>query len=170
MSNFAPFKEIRTKVVGVTMGDEADVRQLAIKTIGEHFDPDKRWFLDLVPEPDNAFDRDALRVMTEVPGMGRVQLGFVSNSEITCGFCGANFPTHPKEKVNGKLEKVENCPTCGSTELKRDGLATKMCKLMRQDPTANYFGEVLSVTGGTEDKPTSGLNFAIRKAFKKRDG
>lgn len=165
MNNYAPFKEIRTKVVGVTMGEDAETRQLAIKTIGEHFDSSKRWFLDLVPEWDNPYDGDALRVMTDVPGMGRVQLGFVSNSEAVCGFCGKDFPSWPKVKT----VRLEQCPQCSSDKLRRDGLATKVSQLMRQDPAANYYGEVLSVTGGTEDKPTSGLNFAIRKAFPKKD-
>jgi hypothetical protein len=164
MSDYTPFKEIRTKVVGVTMGLDADTRQLAIRTIGENLETRVRWFLDLVPEPTNEYDRDALQVMSDVPGMGRVQLGYVSNCEITCGFCGKGFPKWPMEK--GK--KIDLCPTCGSTELKRDGLASMMCRVMRQDPAANFYGEVLSVTGGTDDKPSCGLNFAIRKAFPKK--
>jgi hypothetical protein len=168
-NDYAPWKEIRTKVVGVTMGDDADTRQLAIKTIGEHFDPNKRWFLDLVPEPDNPYDENALKVMTDVPGMGRVQLGYVSNCEITCEFCGKEYPKWPTVRDSkGKTVKSEQCLVCSSDRLKRDGLATRMSQQMRRDPQGNYYGEVLSITGGTEDKPSSGCNFAIRKAYPRK--
>lgn len=162
MSNYSPFKEIRTKVVGVTMGDDADTRQAAIKAIGESFDEDERWFLDLVPEPDNPYDKFAVRVMTNVPGMGRVQLGYVGNAEVKCGFCSKEYPSWPKR--NGVA--LDGCPNCSSDNLQRNGLATQLCKLMAADPTANYFGEILSITGGTEEKPTAGCNFAIRRAHK----
>ncbi len=165
MSNdYAPFKEVRTKIVGVTMGEDAETRQLAIRTIGEHWDGEARYFLDLVPQPDNPFDADAIRVMAEVPGMGRVQLGFVSNSACLCGFCGKDYPSWPKVKG----EKVTQCPVCSSDQLRPDGLATKISQLMREQPNENYYGEILSITGGTEDKPTSGCNFAIKRAYKRK--
>lgn len=163
-SEYKPWSTIRTKVVGVTMGDEAETRQLAIQTIKEHWEDRPRWFLDLVPDPDNPFDPSAIRVMCDVPDIGRVQIGFIQNAETRCGFCNRTFPKWPKVKGSNTTQ----CPVCGSEQLHRDGLATKVSQAMIDQPNESFYGEVLSITGGEEGKESYGLNFEIKRVYKKK--
>jgi hypothetical protein len=160
-STLAPFKEIRTRVTGVSSGLDAETRQLALEIIRESLIPKERWFLDLVPQWDNEYDSDAIQVMTEVPGMGRVQIGFIKNPETICDFCHHQHTSYPKE---GK------CSGCGrgKDSLRRNGLASQISQLMREDPTANYYGEILEVTGGEGAKANFGCNIVIKKQWKKK--
>jgi hypothetical protein len=136
------FEAINTKIVGVTMGPEGSTRQLALEKIRQHWSERERWFVDLVPEPDNPFDSCAVRCLVDVPGMGRTQVGYIRNSGM-CNFC----KYEPERFPSGETEPT--CPQCNNRgTLKRNGLATHLTECMEADPHLHLYGEIQQITGG----------------------
>jgi len=167
MAFWNKFESVNTAIAGVMSGPEAETRQLALGLIKDNLaeriaaDPkDKRFFFDLVPQWDNPYDSDAIQVMADVPGLGRVQLGYIRNSDTICDFC-----THVMER----FPTSKKCPKCHRTDhLRRDGLATKVSSAMREDPSCRFYGEVMQVTGGVDGK-CFGCNFVVRQVIKKKE-
>jgi hypothetical protein len=163
MASWSKFESVNTSVAGVMSGPEVATRQLALSMIKENIeqriaaDPkDKRFFFDLVPEPENPYDADAIQVMADVPGLGRVQLGYIRNSDTICDFCEHMMERYPTSK---------KCPKCQRTDhLRREGLATRVAAVMRENPSCRFYGEVLQVTGGVDGK-CFGCNFVVRQVI-----
>ena len=150
---------IHTKIAGVCSGDR-DTRQAALEELADlrNANPDQKVYLDLVPHPENPYDPDAIAIFVNLPDLGRVQLGFIQNANTRCTFCDYRHERFPK---NG-------CVRCGRTDsLEREGLATRIAAEWRGDPEANFFAELLEVTGGTDSK-NFGANILVRKAFKRK--
>lgn len=169
MAVWSKFEAVSTSIAGVMSGPEASTRQLALSMLKESLakriadDPkDKRIFFDLVPEPDNEFDPDAIQVMADVPGLGRTQLGYIRNSDTVCDFCEHAMERFPAKGV---------CPKCKRADhVRRDGLATRVAQVMREDPECRFYGEVMQLTGGPqgggkEDK-CFGCNFQVRQVIR----
>jgi hypothetical protein len=160
------FTQVYSKVVGVCSGDEAETRQLALRLVKEHWSERERWYADLVPDPENPYDSDAIQLISDVPTLGRTQLGFVSNSQRTCDFCRTDFDTAPKG---------DRCPKCGEKEtIRRNGLASQLCRAFQEDPHLLFYAEINAITGGPEPnaKPDAkaksfGANIMIRGYVKK---
>lgn len=163
MAIFSKFQSCNTAIAGVMSGPEVETRQLALGMIKESVaqriaaDPkDKRFFFDLVPEPENPFDSAAIQIMADCPGLGRVQLGYIRNSDTICDFCNCAMERFPTSK---------KCQQCKRTDhLRRDGLATKVSAAMQADPHARFYGELLQVTGGADGK-NYGCNLVIRQVI-----
>ncbi len=165
----------RTNLAGVSMGDEVDdgtgkrikIRQLALKYLKEQIEKARAErgrtpavFLDLVPEPENPFDPDAVQVLTNIDKLGgRTQLGYLRNADTHCSFC---LRDHPKFPTNPKTGTPQ-CPVCKRGDhLERRGLATRVAALMREKPRASFSALLLEVTGGTDVKGHYGCNVEIR--------
>lgn len=148
--------EYRSSISGVMSGDSWDTRQECLKEIKEVMEMSKKAvFLDIVPEPTNPYDRDALQLFFNSPTFGRTQIGYVKNAQTLCDFCGMDFERYP---TSGK------CKRCGHGEedLKRNGLASKIAKELRADPTCHFYAQVIQVTGGIGQK-NLGCNIIIRR-------
>lgn len=91
----------------------------------------------LVPEPDNKYDPDAVRVMVHLPA-GPVQIGYLPNKVFACRMCGRTYkPRSPVECL------------CGSTSFIRAGIASLVARNMRAG--INYRVE-LEIIGGSDGK------------------
>lgn len=152
-------KGIPTRVAGTMSGDDKDTRQLVLKTIAELPPELKPKYVDLVPDWENEYDHDAIMAFVDVPTLGRFQIGFVKNSDSTCGFCGEPFSRVPKDGI---------CPICKREDIRRNGMATKISQEMRRDETIRFYAELLEVTGGSSDKPSYGCNILVKKVYKRR--
>lgn len=152
--------EIRTKIAGTNSGADAQLRQSALREIAG-LEPKRRpRYLDLVPDPENEYDKDAIQVIVDLPSLGRIQLGFVKNSDTVCDFCRSQYGSFPRDS---------KCIKCGRNDhLRRDGVATKVCQEMRRDPDARFYAELIEVTGGSDGKANYGCNIAIRRVFDRK--
>lgn len=149
-------RDIVTSIAGVNIGDDRQLRQEALQILQEHKQqhPKDAVFLDLVPEPENPFDKDAIQVLVNIPELGgRVQLGYIRNRP-QCPWCNREF----------KSEEVgRRCPNCHQGTITRDGLASQLRRTQREDPTRHYYGMVSEVTGGTGAKTIYGCNIIIKQ-------
>jgi hypothetical protein len=149
---------VKTKVVGVSADS---TRQLALRKLAELPISKRPRIVSLVPEPDNAFDPCAIRVLIDHPDLGRVQLGYIKNAETGCSRCGAVYPSYPTE---GK------CGRCGEKDtLQRQGLASEIAAIMRGDPHISFYAEILDIGGGSDGKAFYGMNIQIRQVVTKDD-
>lgn len=139
---------IFSRIAGVMMGDK-ELRQESLKILSQHKGAVP---LELVPEPTNPYDSDAIAIFCQVPGKGRVHLGYVPNGKSSCTFCGEQFSRFPQDGM---------CPRCGNSDLLREGLAKKLHNWLRVDPTIVMKAEISEVTGGTQDKKSYGCNIKI---------
>ena len=160
MTSYPPIDETPTKVAGVTMGPDADKRQAALEEVRGlmEADPSKTIYLELIPEPDNKFDADAIKVVVYLPSTEEeFQLGYIGNSKSQCGFCHRTFSRTPKDN---------KCTRCKRTDsIVRDALASTVSRQMEEYSDFEFYGQVLQVTGGPkEDMPdrSFGCNFEIR--------
>jgi len=149
--------EVSTKVVGVTFNNkDGTSRQAILKKCSEM----GMKTLELVREPTNKFDRNAVRVEAvfhKGTVTKNVQIGYISNRDRQCLSCGS-LCRLPAGKV------VTVCPDCGSTELFREGLATVLSRAI--DNGTGYKCEVLQYTGGPQQDgstKTRGVNVKIFK-------
>lgn len=132
---------IRSKVVGVFIVPE---RQEYLETVrdAEHVT------LDLVAEPDNKYDKDAIKVMAVADGL-RMHIGYVRNNAKQCLNCGAEYEPGTK---------AEECTDC-KTPLVRFGLASELSYWMHRG--CKFVASVLQVTGG--NGRNIGCNIEIRR-------
>jgi hypothetical protein len=152
-------QSFNSNVSGVQSGPEAATRQRALSILKEELAQGRRVYLDVVPDEENAFDRDALQILVDAPGMGRVQLGFVRNSQTRCDFCGTETDRFPQSKKG----QPPACARCGhSDQLVRIGLASKLAAQLREFADLRVYGEVLQITGGSQEKPSMGCNIMLR--------
>lgn len=146
------FDQMVTRVAGAMSGPEWESRQGGLKELRETLDQGIHVVLELIPEPENPYDTDAIRVECVLARAGRVQLGYVKNSNGFCDLCHKPFERFPKR-----------CPGCRHSDyLRRDGAATRIATALREEPGLQIYGEVLEVTGGTEDKQSFGCNIIVK--------
>ena len=151
-------KGVPSKVSGVTSGDDALTRQTALKILAALPEDKRPKYLDLVPEEENEYDRDAIMVFAEVPSLGRVQIGYVKNSDCYCGMCGEPYSRFPS---NGM------CTVCNGKDIRREGMATALSQEMRRDSTLRFYAMLLEVTGGGEKK-SYGCNIMLKQVFDRK--
>jgi hypothetical protein len=157
MARSEPLEQIYTKISGTMSGDDAATRQTALATLAEMDEMQRPKWLDLVPQWDNPFDGDAIQIFIDHPTLGRVQLGFVKNSDTICDFCGNEMERFPQK----------GCPRCKhSDQLRRNGAATRLSQEMRRDPSAQFYGAITDITGGKDGK-NFGCNVVIRRSGKR---
>lgn len=159
--------EFYSNVSGTMSGDESDTRQLALEMIAGLMKCNKAVFMDIVPDPENKWDRDALALYANLPDIGRTQVGFVKNAQHICDFCDKEFEREPRDKATGETK----CTRCGhgKPDVRRNGLASKIAKELRADPTVRFYAQVMQVTGGSADKPNRGCNIVIRRVIRPPD-
>lgn len=163
---------VPTRVVGTTMDA---TRQLAVRTLFELPASKRPKLLYLVPEPENPHDPFAVRVLVDHPTLGRVQIGYVKNSEVHCLLCKSVYTTEKRTDGGGsqlpKLPADGKCARCGDSEhLERHGLAWQICRWMEEYPDTVFYGDGVTFTGGGEGKANIGVNFVIRQVCKPEDG
>ncbi len=143
--------EYYCNISGTISGPEAGRRQQALRILEESgIDP---VILEVVPEPENPYDPDALGLWTEVPSMGRVQLGYVPNARSVCDFCCSTYQRHPGQ-----------CRTCKRKDhLRRTDTASKVAPAIRKDPGSEWYAELVEFTGGEEERPSRGAMIVIRR-------
>jgi hypothetical protein len=155
--------KIRTAVSGVSSGPEADLRQAALAILQEAMkeNPTQRYFLDMVPEPDNPYDVDAIKLMLDLPALGgRMQLGYVKNAQTRCTFCDQALERNPASGI---------CPHCNHQgQLVREGIASKLAPAMRSSSTDRWYCEITEITGGTGNKKSFGCNIRIAKVYQRK--
>lgn len=148
------FDPIHTKIAGVMSGVDAAMRQEFLIEIRESQAYDEPVYLQLVPEPDNPYDANAIRVYYDHPELGRAQLGYLKNSTTMCDLCGYFHERFPSA----------GCQRCGDKEhLRRDGVATRIANEMRDDPSAHFYAVLQEITGGGNGR-SFGCNIKILKA------
>jgi hypothetical protein len=133
-------KEVKTSVAGCTMGEERNgrpIRQLFLEELAKMKPRDIK--VRIVPEDDNKFDADALRVMATTR-YGDIHIGYVQNRDRFCYKCNQEYAVNSKDK-----NKPAFCSTCGS-ELRRKGLASEIREAIRNN--ISYKVECLQITGG----------------------
>lgn len=141
-----------TKISGVTSGPLAERRQKALTFLQECYRvPGMRCYVDLVPEPDNPYDPDAIKVM-----LGEFHLGYVKNSDTICSSCCSVFERHPSGA----------CPACGRMgTLERCGTATQLMKYFRDNVETPGFwmpdAYISEVTGGGEKSYGANLYIGV---------
>lgn len=164
------FREMASAVAGTTM---APGRQDALRKLRERIQEDpqdrKRRFLQLIPEPQNKWDKDAVGVWAHIPGFGPeenngwFQIGYIRNGETYCTFCETTHPAYPK----GDPPRCSKCRNTGHDWFERRGTAKKLAQEMAKDPHARFYAVVQEVTGGTGHKENLGCNILICKTIKK---
>jgi hypothetical protein len=163
MARSEPLEQIYTKISGTMSGDDAETRQTALATLAEIEEKQRPKWLDLVPQWDNPYDGDAIQIFIDHPTLGRVQLGFVKNSDTVCDFCQHEMERFPQKGKDG----VSRCPRCKhSDQMRRDGAATRLSQEMRRDPSARFYGAISDITGGKDGK-SFGCNIVIRRSGKR---
>lgn len=161
MSSVRPLNSFATRVAGAMSGPEAARRQSALAEIRALIAQDTLVALTLVPEPENPYDGDAIRVEALLPIAGAVQLGYIKNSNGFCTYCHKPFERFP----------TKGCSGCRRPDgLRRDGAATRISTALRTEPGLAVHAELLEVTGGTPEKECFGCNIRIRPVYPQATG
>lgn len=150
--------EIRTSVAGTNSGPERAERQQALGQIAQIMaETGQPFFLDLVPDPENKWDPNALQLIANLPEMGgRFLLGYVRNRP-GCDYCNREFTATT-------LQIGDTCPNCLRGQIQREGLATRLStELRKNEPGVSYYAEVMEITGGVGEKTLRGCNIVIRR-------
>jgi hypothetical protein len=97
-------KKVQTKIVGVNF----EGRQALLEKAAQH----NIKVLELIPEPTNEYDADAIQVVAPVfdsdgKRTGGVQLGYISNSDRMCIVCGKMT-----DGASFSRSKTAKCPHC----------------------------------------------------------
>ncbi len=153
-------QEVRTSIAGSNSGPEAEERQEALQYISKYMEKrETPFFIDLVPDPENKFDPNAIQLIADVADMGgRIQLGYVRNRP-SCNYCHREF-------TGSSLKIGEECPNCRRGKVERVGLASKLAESMRNGNS--FYAQVDQVTGGTGEKTLRGCNLIIRRRAERR--
>jgi hypothetical protein len=150
-----PPDAIKTKIVGVTMGPKVGGRA-ARQVYLEKMKAENVRILELVPEPKNEYDPDAIKLMARIAGM-RVHVGYVKNSGRLCSGCGREYEKIPAQPGIPLAEK-QNCPEC-NIPLTYSGLASELSTWIREG--YGFTAVVLDFTGG--GGKSCGCNIEIRR-------
>lgn len=137
-------------------GENAASRQNCLKFLKRvdaipRFEGDIR--LDLVPEPTNPHDPDAIRVEFEYAEGKFFHLGYIPNSDSLCSQCKEVFERHPG-----------TCPNCGSKQVDRCGTATRIKNELYAGwgVSGKAWAYVSEITGGGEGQ-SLGCNLEIHR-------
>lgn len=158
MTNYVKYPIFST-VAGVASSNSASVRQATLKSLKELFEKDPNNTVNrealLIRQPDNKYDPHAIQVIVnDVNLIGKVHIGYISNSESYCSTCNKDFIRYPKNGI---------CTECNSEgTIIRNGLASELCAAMDTYNNLDFSAEITSITGGTEDKKSYGCNIRIR--------
>lgn len=150
-----PPETVRTKVVGVTMGPKANGRA-ARQVYLEKMKSENVRALELVREPTNEYDPNAIKVMSRIAGM-RIHLGYIKNSNRICSGCGREYEKTPAQP-GIPLAEQQQCPEC-KIPLTYSGLATELSNWI--DQGYGFAASVLEFTGG--EGKSRGCNIEIRR-------
>lgn len=142
-----------SKVAGVSSGPKAESRQKCLAFLSRYLKVPRSnpVELRLVPEPENPYDPDAIRVEFEYGEGEFFHLGYIPNSDTICRECNEMFERHPGGN---------SCPNCGRKgHLERHGTATRI------NNVSGYRGvrkvaNVTEITGGLDGK-SLGCNIAV---------
>lgn len=140
---------IRSKIVGVTFGDKLPSGESERQWVLGKMAQFEIVNLELVRDPENQYDKDAIGVYAMLPGFGKKQVGHIRNSDRLCVECGLEY---------SKNAGVTVCEKC-SKDLARNGLATELTYWI--DQGYEYVADVLEYTGG--NGRTRGCNIEIRR-------